>query len=107
MCFVGFQEHAAIICLYLIYRLVCVTQTKYVFEVRTGSAKIIKVKHIPCRVNMWKGKTEAVTGIKYPVVFQFPLAHLVVANRQCTYKCIQRSVTAALSSLRILVRLNA
>ena len=30
----------------------------------TGSANINNVKHRPYRVNMWKGKTKAVSGIK-------------------------------------------
>jgi len=47
MCFVGFQEQTAIICLYVNYQLVCVTQEKYVFSVRTGSANS-DVRHPRC-----------------------------------------------------------
>lgn len=80
MCFVGFQEQTAIIYLYINYQLVCITQKKYVFAVRTGSVKINKVKHRPYRVNTWKGKTKAVTGIQISCLSPFPLVHLVVAN---------------------------
>jgi hypothetical protein len=94
MCFVGFQEHRVITCLYINYRLVCINQKKYVFAVRTGSANINKVKHrITHRVNMWKGKTKAFVQVQqYPAVSPFSLVHLVVANRPFTYKCMQRSI---------------
>jgi len=69
MCFVGFQEQTAIICLYINYQLVYITQKKYVFAVRTGSANINNVKHRPYIVKMWKGKTKAVSGIKMSCCF--------------------------------------